>query len=837
MLLSSILSRLRFCRTEAGLVTGKEVSNFMNRGQHRRANSVVSMLKRKPVYLSIVGLATIATVGMNLHSKTSYAAPTLATWGSGAPPTTWGGTPQQNGSISGGKTLYPQQGSTELPPNWQGVGSLGPAYPAEGKMFFDSYGKLQGPGGTGGPVPAYLEHYDVTYANNSTQPIKKNDGFETIQASMIDPYISNIDGYQGSGGTQESEFDTFLYNEALTDAAIWSPHKNGNNSNTVYDLPNLIQDAGGAFSGRYLGPTNYSGPLYYWTYAPQAQVKLAPGQNITPGGTVKFYGLAAIQSYHAKYHWEYAQVVDSNGTVVVPMSKINFAGKTPYGLGTGANGSGVYLNPNSPQSTQQFQEVNGGNPNPPSVAPQWYDYADGTYEGSNWGQTSGATPDTFTAPTTPGTYTIQFYSADYYNRVSKMATATFTVGKSSGAGITLTPNPTGSSHKVGTSVQLTATVTTPPPKGDQWEIVIEDNGGSGSTISGGSAVSSATSPTTFSVTVNSSTPLSNENYVAYLYDLTNNANDETSNTVTESWTNGNGGGGGGGGGGLCPAPYDSNEFWQSNGNGNETFYWTYNVPYPKYNRKGHFIGCGDTKTQMHQYYPATENQGQISGLSYDPGSPGNMWLPESASLWGGDSFWAPLRNAHGWDGWEKGGPSASQVSGTYFVNGQQYHTYGPGEGSTPWAWARPDSGFGFRMLWTGSPHSLPTSGTVTYTMRNPDGSSTSWTEPLVINTGTLHTQGTSMLGLNQPPPFANEEFSAWAQIPKTMSNHELAAWSLSSNPSTALYSGAKISVAITFGTQNAGSINVNVPTMIALFNYPAWYFTHIKSTTIVGKTY
>ncbi|GLG02550.1 hypothetical protein Alches_25910 [Alicyclobacillus hesperidum subsp. aegles] len=810
----------------------------MNRGQHRKSSVVIEFLKKKPVYLSAVGLAAVAGVAMIMPNGTSHAAPSLASYGTGAPPTSWGGTPQSDGSISGGQTLYPQSPSPELPSDWQGIGPDGPA---EGNMFFDHWGELQGPGGTGGPVPAWLEHYDVTYANDSTKPIESNNGYETIQASMIQPYIDNIDGYQGSGGSQESQFDTFLYNEAIQDASIWSTNKNGGSSNTVYDLPNLVTDAGGAWSGKYEGGDGdpYAGPLFYWTYAPQAKVSVPAGQILKPGSTFNFDGEAALQTRHATHHWEWAQVVDSNGQIV-PGVTIKFANN--FGTGTGVAGTPVYLNPNQPSPSTEMTEVNGGTNTPTTSAPVWDYWVDGTGE-TGWG--TGNVPanghDTITLPSSiaDGTYTIQFFVGDYYNRVSQMATAQFTVGNSSNSGITLTASST--TPTTGTPVTLTATVQTPPPSGDTYQIVLENlNGGT----LGGSNPTEATSANnvnTYSDTANSQTPIS-ENYEAYLVDETTGVS-TPSNEVTVTWSNSSSGGGG-----LCPAPYDNNETWTSNGNGNETFSWIYNVPYAEYDSKGNFIGCGDNRTPMSQYYPATETNGQISGLSCDPGTPGNMWLPESASAWGQQNSYAAQSNGtqynwyamdqqHGWDGFENGGPTASQISGTYYINGTKYYSYGPGQGSTPWAYARPDSGFGFRIMWTGSPHSLPTSGTVTYTMTNPDGASKSWSEPLVINSDTLNTQGTSMPGLNEPPPFSNEFVSAWTQLPKVLSNNELASWSLSSSSSTALANGAHISVAISLNTQNAGTITMNVPTMVCLFNYPAWFFNQVHSTTVDGQTY
>lgn len=298
--------------------------------------------------------------------------------------------------------------------------------------------------------------------------------------------------------------------------------------------------------------------------------------------------------------------------------------------------------------------------------------------------------------------------------------------------------------------------------------------------------------------------------------------------------------------GVCPAPYDSNENWVNLGGGNQELEWTYNVPTPQYKNETScvtepdgtkvcrtyrvFVGCVDETTPMSQTYTHTFGNGVISGLSYDPGTPNYMWLPLPSSQWnlsqGPGTFWSPLDSAHGWTGFEQGGPDASQRSSNVTVNGQVFYTYGPGEGTQPWAYARPGSGFGIRMVWTGSPDALPQSGTVTYTLVNPDGSQRVWSVPLIVNAHTLQTSGTQLLGVNDPPPLAAQAVSAWTDLKKHTSNGELAAWSMSQSPSAVAADGAHVNVSVTVNT-NAGSFTFSGNDVIQLFSYPAWYWTHL----------
>ncbi len=292
----------------------------------------------------------------------------------------------------------------------------------------------------------------------------------------------------------------------------------------------------------------------------------------------------------------------------------------------------------------------------------------------------------------------------------------------------------------------------------------------------------------------------------------------------------------------CGAPYDSDEQWTSYGNGSEELTWVYNVPTPEYNAQTNSWQCVDVTTQESQYYPASVNDGQISGLSYDPGTPEDMWLPVPAGEWDSEQcpgLFCQYFQEHGFTGLEGGGPTANQISSTRDINGQTYHTYGPPIGDqTPTVWVRPDAGFGFRYVWQGPPNSLPTGGTVKFTMTNPDGGSITWTEPLTVNSDTLYDVGDTPSG-TQAPEIASEVVSCWTNVPKVVylaGKPELTAWSISSNPTVAYEDGAHISFTMTVDTP-AGNITVTANNVACTFGWPAYWFTHIISESIGGKTY
>ncbi|MBF8376381.1 hypothetical protein IW967_00545 [Alicyclobacillus mali] len=293
----------------------------------------------------------------------------------------------------------------------------------------------------------------------------------------------------------------------------------------------------------------------------------------------------------------------------------------------------------------------------------------------------------------------------------------------------------------------------------------------------------------------------------------------------------------------CGAPYDSNVQWTSMGNGAEELTWVYNVPTPEYNAETNSWQCVDVTHQESQYYPASVNDGQITGLTYDPGTPENMWLPVPSYEWDPEQcpsgIFCEYFEQHGFTANENGGPTANQISSTVEINGQTYHTYGPPIGDqTPTIWIRPAAAFGFRYVWQGPPSALPIGGSVTFTMTNPDGGSITWTRPLIIDSETL-SGGTTTPNGDQAPAADTEIVACWTNLPKGVyldGKPELAAWSLNPDPQIAYEQGAHISFVMTVETP-AGNITVSAPNVACTFGWPAYWFTHIVSESIGGTVY
>ncbi|MCL6592830.1 MAG: hypothetical protein K6T31_02535, partial [Alicyclobacillus sp.] len=436
-------------------------------------------------------------------------------------------------------------------------------------------------------------------------------------------------------------------------------------------------------------------------------------------------------------------------------------------------------------------------------------------------------------------------SLDYTQ--SNQVTVTWTATGSSLVSVQLTANP--ASLPVGQATTLTATVPS-----SQWQkytspyLWILDTT-TGQTVGTGY---NSTYTTTYT-----SQAAETDTFIAYM-GVPGASEFAQSNTVSVTWAGQQPSPPGSGGGGQqCPPlppapspnpPYDTNVYWTSDGNGNQTLHWTYVYYTVEATYGTDANGCQTVTYQQvphdvdeQQDYPESVSSGQISGLSYDPGTPNYMWFPVPSQQWDPaqcPSIFCDLYQQHGWTGYELGGPDANQISSNVTINGQVFHTYGPPIGQqTPTVWVRVDGGFGFRYVWTGSPDAIPTGGTVRFTMTNPDGGSITWTKPLILNTETLLTQGTDLLGLNDPPPPASEVFSCWTDIPKGVymnGQPEEAAWSLSNDPATAFAQGAHISFSITVNTP-AGDFTVSAPNVASTLGVPEYWFTRLEDDSLLQQ--
>ncbi len=194
---------------------------------------------------------------------------------------------------------------------------------------------------------------------------------------------------------------------------------------------------------------------------------------------------------------------------------------------------------------------------------------------------------------------------------------------------------------------------------------------------------------------------------------------------------------------------------------------------------------------------------QITDLLADPGTPANLWTPTNKT--------ATQSNHNG------------STDGSTIAGGPPLPTYG-NPAAHPAVYVRPDSGFGFRALWTGPLDQAPTKAAATYTMTNPDGNWRTWTVTGSVATATVHVGANGSL---------SEYTFFWTPLPKYTTrkagndwwNLELAAWSLTGNPH------ATISVTVTFynglgPNGGSGTWTWTDPNIAQTLGYPMWYYIH-----------
>ncbi|MCF8563990.1 hypothetical protein LLE49_04470 [Alicyclobacillus tolerans] len=283
---------------------------------------------------------------------------------------------------------------------------------------------------------------------------------------------------------------------------------------------------------------------------------------------------------------------------------------------------------------------------------------------------------------------------------------------------------------------------------------------------------------------------------------------------------GNGGTGGGGGAACPPAavpPEPTNQvlnyIWSPDGSGGQTLTWTDTNWVLEQTTDAQ--GCvmyewvDQPKTYSHDY-PLNVSNLQVTGLFYDPGRPGDLWSPSNTSASQSNN------DAYSDGSTEAGNPGLS--------------TYGNASGS-PVIYTRVGGGFSFRLMWTGSPHDMPTSASVTYNLVNPDGETRAWTKLFELLPQTVFNEGDFPVwdpnGNGYPPP-ATEYGWAYTSIPKYASPgtpnsySELTAWNLTGDSTGA----AHIQADVTFTTGTGSSVSWRHADLAQMLGYPTWYFIH-----------
>lgn len=279
--------------------------------------------------------------------------------------------------------------------------------------------------------------------------------------------------------------------------------------------------------------------------------------------------------------------------------------------------------------------------------------------------------------------------------------------------------------------------------------------------------------------------------------------------------------GGGTGGGNCPTPvvppkpsdYVENYNWSPDGSGGQVLRWTDSNWQLQVSTDAQ--GCIQYKwvdqpiTYTHDYHLYLNNM-QITGLFYDPGSPTNFWSPTNANA---------SQNNHDqfWNGSTGGGSQALPTFGN--------------PNRAPAVYVRIAGGFSFRLLWTGSPHDMPSSASVSYRLVNPNGDANTWTKTYSLLPSTTFNMGdvpTWDQNGNGYPPAATEYGWGYTSIPKYAVNgtpssfSQLAKWNLTGDTSTA----AHVESTVTFYTGSGSSISWRNTDIAQALGYPTWYFIH-----------
>ncbi|QRF23569.1 hypothetical protein FY534_07720 [Alicyclobacillus sp. TC] len=728
--------------------------------------------------------------------------------------------------------------------------------------------------------PNYITYHDATPNTSTPYPEIRDDWFTT----------STNGGFSGSTTSGETLVNLSYLVQQAGDAFIPTADENTKDQNDgaqfVMVKPNVTAQLG-------LGYSNNGLPLWGGTGSSRIQ------GDVPQGSVVFAFDQVSLGSWYQTSHLEYLNVTNSQGqsvnNLVFPdgqLAAFQSIGATPQGVNYTVWGpqDSWYMSQNgltggmipvagggvgtpSDYGSPLFNAVTIGGAVPSGMQNTYIngDLVNGTHDAQ--GEDGSGNPENFTVNggggnvvsggnlvkgvpietknLAPGTYTVTLYAGDDVGTFAAPVSQTFTVtGGANVPKVTLSATPT--QLPSGSSSTLTAQVIGQVP--GNYTVEIMDDGAD-NTLNGASQAQSPKDATQFTTEATYYGNLTDQ-FTAEIVSTSTGQAIATSQPVQVTWGNPS-----------PPSPppstycgvaYDTDEYYTNDGTpGSQVFHWTEVIPTEGYK----WVGTGKNRHQVpycynvyREYtkmYPSIYKDGQISGLVYDPGYPGHMWLPIPANQWdnptivnpysyamgSAEKLWDAMDAAHGWPGWQnmqgKGGPQDNQISSTIPGYDRQthqmedYHGYMNPYYPRPWGFLRPGAGFSFRVVWMGSPDALPDSATVTFTMVNPDGSKRTWQEPVYFSKS-LRMGFTQMQGFNDPPLSGYDVFMGLTPItPKHTINAngqpEMSRWSLSPDYSVVQEDDTKINAVVTLHFPN-GTATYSIPDVMTEYNYPKWFF-------------
>ena len=232
------------------------------------------------------------------------------------------------------------------------------------------------------------------HVSHNGVPISENNGYKMVGQSTVGKWIAALKG-------DPSYVKSHQWNTTFVDSE--------GQTFPVANVSQIVEMSGASFVPLRPGQNWFDQPVYA-TDPPRAQITIVGSSTVQEGTPLKFENHASIEAYHSNYHFELVTVSNASGQDVTSQSFHENAlqGKAPY------NGETLYAPNGAP-----MVEVNGGGTT--SYPPTFKETVDGG---------SGVPNELNTQYLKPGRYHIHLYVKDWFNRMSSVATVSFTVTKS-----------------------------------------------------------------------------------------------------------------------------------------------------------------------------------------------------------------------------------------------------------------------------------------------------------------------------------------------------------------------------------------------------------------------